>query len=212
MVSARRPRARLQSIHEGHRLGSAQPRHRRGDFLPAEMRDGEDRFFSQRDNRSSNDVVYRLRVREAGSERLIIELENVTAVRFPWFFCSPPGDLRSVHFLERKRGGRLGLLQRDADRSRRFPPRHRTARNPTSTAPLPRSRQVAGILRRSACQGAAGAPSWSPSPSAVRPALLRSTCERRIQPPGPLGVRSVAQSASAQSVTYARRRSWLSVR
>jgi hypothetical protein len=54
------------------------------------MRDGEDRFFSQRDNRSSNDVVYRLRVREAGSERLIIELENVTAVRFPWFFCSPP--------------------------------------------------------------------------------------------------------------------------
>jgi hypothetical protein len=90
MVSTRRPRPRLQSIHEGHRLGWAKPRHRRGDFLAAEMRDGKDRFFSQRANGSSNDVVYRLRVREAGSERLVIELENVTAVRFPWFFCSPP--------------------------------------------------------------------------------------------------------------------------
>jgi len=30
------------------------------------------------------------------------------------------------------------------------------------------------------------------SPSAVRPALLRSTCERRIQPPGPSGARSVS--------------------
>jgi hypothetical protein len=65
------------------------------------VRDGKDRFFSQRDNRSSNDVVYRLRVREAGSERLVIELENVTAVRLFLVFLFAPGDLRSVHFLER---------------------------------------------------------------------------------------------------------------
>jgi hypothetical protein len=74
---------------------------RRRDFLPAELKDGKDHFFAQRDNRSSNDVIYRLRVREAGSERLVIELENVTAVRFFLISLFAPGDLRSVYFLER---------------------------------------------------------------------------------------------------------------
>jgi hypothetical protein len=74
---------------------------RRRDFLPAEMKDGADLFFSQQDNRSSNDVVYRLRVREAASERLVIEMENVTAVRFFVVSLFAPGDLRSVYFLDR---------------------------------------------------------------------------------------------------------------
>jgi hypothetical protein len=74
---------------------------RRGDFLPAEMRDGQERFFAQRDNRSSNDVIYGLRVREASRERVVIELENVTAVRFLLVSLFAPGDLRSVYFLER---------------------------------------------------------------------------------------------------------------
>jgi hypothetical protein len=46
------------------------------------MSDGKDRCLSQRDNRASTDVVNRRRVRQAGSERLVIELENATAVGF----------------------------------------------------------------------------------------------------------------------------------
>jgi hypothetical protein len=64
------------------------------------MKDGQDRFFAQRDNRSSNDVIDRLRVRGASSERVVIELENVTAVRFLLVSLFAPGDLRSVYFLE----------------------------------------------------------------------------------------------------------------
>jgi hypothetical protein len=74
---------------------------RRADFLPAELKDGKDHFFAQRDNRSSSDVIYRLRLREAGSDRLVIEIENVTAVRFFLVKLFAPGDLRSVYFLER---------------------------------------------------------------------------------------------------------------
>jgi len=74
----------------------------RNDFTVAEMKSGSDLYFAQSDNRASGDVVYRIQVKQAGPSRLVIAIENVTPVRrflIPFF---EPGDLQSVHYLERK--------------------------------------------------------------------------------------------------------------
>ena len=55
---------------------------RRPDFTVAEMKGGGDLYFSQSDNRSSGEVVYRLRVPEGGPERVTITIENASPVRF----------------------------------------------------------------------------------------------------------------------------------
>jgi hypothetical protein len=75
--------------------------HPRPDFRIAEMVGGADLFFAQDDNRSTGDVVYRLRVREIKPDRLVVEAENTSPVRYLMFPLAGPGDLRSLYFLER---------------------------------------------------------------------------------------------------------------
>lgn len=82
---------------------------RRADFKAAEMTAGAELFYEERDNRSSGAVVYRMRVREAGRERLVIETENLTAVRALLFTLFPPGSLRAAYFAERLSPGTWGL-------------------------------------------------------------------------------------------------------
>ena len=76
--------------------------HPRKDFTVAEMKSGSELYFAQADNRGSGDVIYRMQIKQAGPSRLVITIENVTAVRrflIPFF---EPGDLQSIHYLERK--------------------------------------------------------------------------------------------------------------
>ena len=71
----------------------------------AEMKSGSELYFAQSDNRASGDIIYRMQVKQAGPSRLVIAIENVTAVRqflIPFF---EPGDLQSVHYLERNGPG-----------------------------------------------------------------------------------------------------------
>ena len=70
----------------------------RKDFTVAEMKSGSELYFAQSDNRASGDVIYRMRVKQAGPSRLVIAIENVTAVR-------RARDLQSVHYLERNGPG-----------------------------------------------------------------------------------------------------------
>jgi hypothetical protein len=75
---------------------SATSAERRADFSAAEMKQGRDLFFAQRDSRSTGEVVYRMRVLEAAPDRLVVESENVSPIRtfvFTWF---KPGELRSA--------------------------------------------------------------------------------------------------------------------
>ena len=65
-------------------------------------RGGADLYFAQDDNRSSGDVVYRLRVRKIAPDRLVVEMENVGAVRFLLIPLAGPGDLQSLYFFERR--------------------------------------------------------------------------------------------------------------
>ena len=78
---------------------------RRPDFRAAEMKVGVDLYFAQDDNRSTGDVVYRLRVREMAPDRLVAETENVGPVRYLLVPLAGPGDLQAVHFLTRSAPG-----------------------------------------------------------------------------------------------------------
>jgi uncharacterized protein DUF6675 len=80
--------------------------HPRQDFSLAEMKEGEDLYFAQSDNRTSGDVVYRMEVKQADPSRLVIAIDNVTAVRRFLVPLFEPGDLQSVHYLERTAQGR----------------------------------------------------------------------------------------------------------
>ena len=69
------------------------------------MKSGSELYFAQSDNRTSGEIIYRMQVKQAGPSRLVIAIENVTAVRkflIPFF---EPGDLQSVHYLERNGPG-----------------------------------------------------------------------------------------------------------
>jgi hypothetical protein len=51
-------------VTEASALSAPDSDRRRADFTAAEMASGEDLFFAQSDNRSSKEVLYRLRVLE----------------------------------------------------------------------------------------------------------------------------------------------------
>ena len=63
---------------------------------------GADLYFAQDDNRSTGEVDYRLRVREIDPDRLALETENVSTVRYLLIRLAGPGDPQSVYFLERR--------------------------------------------------------------------------------------------------------------
>ena len=87
------------SALEGPNLGR-----QRGDFTAAELRAGHSLYFVAADNRSREEAVSRLRVSEVGTGRLIVEISNVTPLR--WFFLSfaGPGDVQTWYFLEHETG------------------------------------------------------------------------------------------------------------
>jgi hypothetical protein len=78
---------------------------RRADFSAAELKQGQDLFFVQRDSRSTREVVYRMRVLEATKDRLVVETENVSPVRGYIFTVFKPGELRTIHFLTWRSAG-----------------------------------------------------------------------------------------------------------
>jgi hypothetical protein len=79
--------------------------HPRKDFTVAEMKSGSELYFAQSDNRASGEIIYRMQVKQAGPSRLVIAIENVTAVRRFLITFFEPGDLQSVHYLERNGPG-----------------------------------------------------------------------------------------------------------
>jgi hypothetical protein len=80
----------------------------RADFSPAELRSGKDLYFSQRDNRSSGEIIYRMRAIEVSPSRIVITDENVTGIRLLLATLFPPGAVQTVHILERQSDGGWG--------------------------------------------------------------------------------------------------------
>lgn len=69
------------------------------------MKSGHDLYFAQQDNRTSEEVVYRMKVRDLAADRFVVAVENVTPVRSFMLTLFDPDDLQSVHFVERELPG-----------------------------------------------------------------------------------------------------------
>ena len=87
-------------VVDAHALDGPDGTQPRVDFAPDEMRAGRDLYSSQA-HRGSGAVVYRLRVLERLVDRLVLETENVTAVRVLAMPLFRPGTLRTLYFIER---------------------------------------------------------------------------------------------------------------
>jgi hypothetical protein len=78
---------------------------RRGDFSAVELAASRILYFFQDDNGPGNGAVYRLRLREVAPDRLIVETENVGAIRVLLVPLFKPGELRALYVLERDAKG-----------------------------------------------------------------------------------------------------------
>src|SRR6266566_3203519 len=86
-------------------LDGPDPKKLRGDFSAAEMRAGRDVYFLAADNRSGDNAISRLHVREAVSGHLVIETANVTPLRWMFLQFAAPGNVQTWYFLDREPGG-----------------------------------------------------------------------------------------------------------
>ena len=85
-------------ITDATALDSTNHQQRRADFTLQELKSGTDLYFLQEDNRSSDAVIYRMRVMAIGPNRLVVTIENVSAVSLLIFTLFDPGDLQSTYF------------------------------------------------------------------------------------------------------------------
>jgi hypothetical protein len=88
-------------IVEAHALASLQPEHRRQDFTPDEMKAGKTLYFEQTDNLTGKGI-YRMRIAEASANRLVLDVENVSTMRYFFIPVLHPGEMQSIYFLDRE--------------------------------------------------------------------------------------------------------------
>jgi hypothetical protein len=73
----------------------------RKDFSPNEIMGGVSLYFRQADNLSGT-ATYRLRILSASADRLVFSIENITTMRYFLVPLFHPGEMQSVHFIERE--------------------------------------------------------------------------------------------------------------
>jgi hypothetical protein len=95
-------------ITSAEALEAPESGHSRPDFTLAEMKSGKDLYFAQQDNRTSEEVVYRMQVRDLSANGFVVAVENVTPVRSYMLTLFDPGELLSVQFVERESPGVYG--------------------------------------------------------------------------------------------------------
>jgi len=78
-----------------------QPRQRREDFTPEEMKEGKVLYYVQVDNLSGK-ATYRMHIVEASANRLVFDVENVSTMRHLFMTLFQPGEIQSIYFLDRE--------------------------------------------------------------------------------------------------------------
>ncbi len=86
-------------ITDAFSVDSAGAHDRRLDFTPAELQVDRDFFFSEHDNRSSDPVIYRLRIVERSADHVVVDIANTNRVRAYLMTMFEPGDLRTALFI-----------------------------------------------------------------------------------------------------------------
>jgi hypothetical protein len=74
---------------------------RREDFKPDELREGSLLYFEQIDNLSGR-AVYQMKIVEASADRLVINIENASTMRYLFIPLFHPGEVQSIYFLDRE--------------------------------------------------------------------------------------------------------------
>jgi hypothetical protein len=73
----------------------------RNDFSPDEIVENAFLYFRQSDNLSGT-ATYRMRILSSTRDRLVFSIENVTTMRYLLLPLFHPGEMQSVHFVERE--------------------------------------------------------------------------------------------------------------
>lgn len=88
-------------ILDAHALTGTQFSQRREDFRSDEINEGKVFYFEQADNLSGR-ATYRMRIAAATPTRLVIDIENVSTIRYLLVPLFRPGELQSMYFLDRE--------------------------------------------------------------------------------------------------------------
>jgi hypothetical protein len=88
-------------IVDAYALSASQADQRRNDFAADEMKEGTVLYFEQTDNLSGKGV-YRMYIAKASEDRLVIEVDNVTTLRYLLVPVLHPGEIQSIYFLDRE--------------------------------------------------------------------------------------------------------------
>ena len=88
-------------VVDAYALTALRPDKRREDFTPGEMKGGNVLYFEQVDNLSGK-AIYRMHIAEASADRLVIDVENVSTMRYLFIPIFHPGETQSICFLDRE--------------------------------------------------------------------------------------------------------------
>jgi hypothetical protein len=92
-------------VTEAFAVADAASKNGRPDFAMAEMLTGQELYFMERDNRSSQPVLYRMTILERRADRLVVDIANASKVRLFLLTLFEPGDVRTALFVSRADDG-----------------------------------------------------------------------------------------------------------
>lgn len=90
-------------IVDAHALTGLPPSRYRADFRPDEMAEGKTLYFEQVDNLSGK-AIYQMHIAQVSTDRLVIDIENVSTMRYLLIPVFHPGEVQSIYFLDRESG------------------------------------------------------------------------------------------------------------
>jgi len=88
-------------VVDAYALTASRSGQRRQDFMPNELKEGSVLYFEQVDNLSGKSV-YRMHIAKASADRIVIDVENVSTVRYLFIPIFHPGETQSICFLDRE--------------------------------------------------------------------------------------------------------------
>jgi hypothetical protein len=88
-------------VVDAHALTGSQSGRRRSDFTMEEMEAGKALYLEQADNLSGR-AVFRMRIMETSPDRIIFDVQNVSAMRYLLLTLFDPGEMQSIYFLDRE--------------------------------------------------------------------------------------------------------------
>lgn len=87
-------------VPEAYALEGPKKGLRRSDFSVEELKSGQNLYYWQRERSPANDVIYGLRLRESGPERIILAMENALPIKRYLVTLFKPGQHQLLHILE----------------------------------------------------------------------------------------------------------------